>query len=139
VRRPRGAVNLVSLTLTVAFLSGAYLAWIYVPLWLDNLDVKQAVSAGVGQLTSELGADPERVRAEVVRRLSNVGSHWEERDGRQVEVPGLGLDAGDVKLERDGETKVVRLTVDYHRTVKLVPLERYWSVPFHVMREGVTR
>jgi hypothetical protein len=132
-------VNLVSLTLTVAFLSGAYLAWIYVPLWLDNLDVKQAVSAGVGQLTSELGADPERVRAEVVRRLSNVGSHWEERDGRQVEVPGLGLDAGDVKLERDGETKVVRLTVDYHRTVKLVPLERYWSVPFHVMREGVTR
>jgi hypothetical protein len=139
VRRPRGAVNLVSLTLTVAFLSGAYLAWIYVPLWLDNLDVKQAVSAGVGQLTSELGADPERVRAEVVRRLSNVGSHWEERDGRQVEVPGLGLDAGDVKLERDGETKVVRLTVDYHRTVKLVPLERYWSVPFHVTREGVTR
>jgi hypothetical protein len=132
-------VNLVSLTLTVAFLSGAYLAWIYVPLWLDNLDVKQAVSAGVGQLTSELGADPERVRAEVVRRLSNVGSHWEERDGRQVEVPGLGLDAGDVKLERDGETKVVRLTVDYHRTVKLVPLERYWSVPFHVTREGVTR
>ncbi|HET9036506.1 MAG TPA: hypothetical protein VFN45_09885 [Myxococcaceae bacterium] len=139
MRRPRGAVNLVSLTLTVAFLSGAYLAWIYVPLWLDNLDVKQAVSAGVGQLTSELGADPERVRAEVVRRLSNVGSHWEERDGRQVEVPGLGLDAGDVKLERDGETKVVRLTVDYHRTVKLVPLERYWSVPFHVTREGVTR
>ena len=132
-------MNLVSLTLTVAFLSGAYLAWIYVPLWLDNLDVKQAVSAGVGQLTSELGADPERVRAEVVRRLSNVGSHWEERDGRQVEVPGLGLDAGDVKLERDGETKVVRLTVDYHRTVKLVPLERYWSVPFHVTREGVTR
>ena len=139
MRRPRGAVNLVSLTLTVAFLSGAYLAWIYVPLWLDTLDVKQAVSAGVGQLTSELGADPERVRAEVVRRLSNVGSHWEERDGRQVEVPGLGLDAGDVKLERDGETKVVRLTVDYHRTVKLVPLERYWSVPFHVTREGVTR
>src|SRR4030095_16159064 len=108
VRRPRGAVNLVRLTLTVAFLSGAYLAWIYVPLWLDNLEVKQAVAAGVGQLASELGADPERVRAEFVRRLSNVGSHWEERDGRQVEVPGLGLDAGDVKLERDGGTQGVR-------------------------------
>jgi hypothetical protein len=132
-------VNVVNVTLTVALLSGAYLAWIYVPLWLDNLDVKQAVSAGVGQLTSELGADPERVRAEVVRRLSNVGAHWEERDGRQVEVPGLGLDARDVQIERDGETKVVRLTVDYSRTVKLVPLERYWSVPFHVTREGVAR
>jgi hypothetical protein len=132
-------VNLVSLTLTVAFLSGAYLAWLYVPLWLDNLDVKQAVSGGLGQLTSELGADPERVRADVVRRLSNVGTHWEERDGRQVEVPGLGLDARDVQIEREGDTKVVRVTVDYNRTVKLVPLERYWSVPFHVMREGVAR
>lgn len=132
-------MNLVSLTLTVAFLSGAYLAWLYVPLWLDNLDVKQAVSGGLGQLTSELGAEPEKVRAEVLRRLSTIGTHWVERDGRQVEVPGLGLDARDVQIEREGDTKVVRVTVDYNRTVKLVPLERYWSVPFHVMREGVAR
>ncbi len=132
-------MNLVSLTLTVAFLSGAYLAWLYVPLWLDNLDVRQALSAGVGQLTSELGADPARVSAEVVRSLATVGTHWEERDGRQVEVPGLGLDARDVQLERDPETKVVRITVDYTRTVKLVPLERYWSIPFHATREGVAR
>jgi len=93
----------------------------------------------MGQLTSELGADPARVRAEVVRSLATVGTHWEERDGRQVEVPGLGLDAGDVQLERNPETKVVRITVDYTRTVKLVPLERYWSIPFHVTREGVAR
>ena len=130
-------MNLVNLTLTVAFVSGAYLAWIYVPLWMDDLDVKQAVAAGLGQLTSALGAEPERVRGEMVRRFSTVGTHWEERDGRQVEVPGLGLGPRDIQIEREGQ--VVRVTVDYARTVKLVPLERYWTVPFHVTREGVAR
>jgi hypothetical protein len=138
VQRPRGSVNLVSLTLLVVAVSGAYLAWIWVPLWLDDLDVREALAAGVGQLGTEVTSlDAGGVQRVVAGRLRNVGSHWEEHDGKQVEVPGLGVEPDDVKVEREGRT--VRLTVDYDRTVKLKPLERYQTFHFHTTREGTVR
>lgn len=139
MRRLRGAVNLVSLTLLVAVVSGAYLAWIYVPLWLDDLDVREALAAGVGQLTAENSLDAAGVQQMVAGRLSRVGSHWEEQDGKQIEVPGLGLEPDDVQIERGADGKSGRVTVDYARTVRLKPLNRYWTLRFHTTREGVVR
>ena len=140
MRRPRGAVNLVNLTLTVAVLSGGYLAWLCVPLWLDDLDVREALAAGAGQLTSEnLGMDPAAIQKTVALRLAHVGYHWEEQEGKQVQVPGLGLEPDDVKLERGADGKSGRLSVDYGRTVKLQPLERYWTLNFHTSREATVR
>jgi hypothetical protein len=137
VRRPRGAVNLVNLTLTVAVVSGAYLAWIYIPLWLDDLDVREALAAGVGQLTSEnLGMTEAAIQKTIAIRLANVGYHWEEQDGRQVQVPGLGLEPDEVQIQRSPDGKSGRVTVDYARTVKLKPLERYWTLKFHTTREA---
>jgi hypothetical protein len=131
-------VNLVSLTLFVALVAGAYLAWIFVPLWLDDLDVLEAVAAGVSQLTAE-GKDTVAVQKEVAKRLAKVGFHWEDQDGKQVEVIGLGVDPDDVQVERMKDGRKARLTVDYGRTVKLKPLERYWTIQFHTTREGVFR
>ena len=137
MRRPRGAVNLVNLTLTVAVVSAAYLGWIYIPLWLDDLDVREALAAGVGQLTSEnLGMTEAAIQKTVATRLASVGYHWEEQDGRQLQVPGLGLEADDVQIERAPDGKSGRLTVDYARTVKLKPLDRYWTLRFHTSREA---
>jgi len=133
-------VNLVNLTLFLAVVSSAYLAWIYVPLWLDDLDVREALAAGVGQLTSEnSGMDAPAVQRMVAARLGKVGSHWEEQDGQQVEVPGLGLDPDDVQVERGADGRSARLTVDYGRRVKLKPLARYWTIRFHTTREGVLK
>jgi len=140
VRRPRGAVNLVNLTLTVAVLSGGYLAWLYVPLWLDDLDVREALAAGAGQLTSEnLGMTEAAIQQTVALKLAQVGYHWEEQDGKQVQVPGLGLEAEDVQIERGPDGKSGRLSVDYARTVKLKPLEQYWTLKFHTSREASIR
>ena len=140
MRRPRGAVNLVNVTLTVAVVSTAYLGWIYIPLWLDDLDVREALAAGVGQLTSEnLGMTEAAIQKTVATRLANVGYHWEEQDGRQVQVPGLGLEADDVQIERAPDGKSGRLTVDYARTVKLKPLEQYWTLRFHTSREATLK
>jgi hypothetical protein len=140
VRRPRGAVNLVNLTLTVTVVSGAYLGWLWIPLWLDDLDVREALAAGAGQLTSEnLGVDPAAIQKNVVTRLAQVGYHWEEQDGKQVQVPGIGLEPDDVQIERAADGRSGRLTVDYGRTVKLKPLERYWTVKFHTTREATLR
>jgi len=133
-------VNLVSLTLLVAVVAGAYLAWLYIPLWLDDLDVREALAAGVGQLTSEsLGMTEAAIQKTVANRLARVGYHWEEQDGRQVQVPGLGIEADDVQIERGADGKSGRLSVDYARTVKLKPLEQYWTLRFHTSREAMLK
>ena len=144
MRRPRGTVNLVSLTLLAAAVSGVYLAWVYVPLWLDDLDVREALAAGAGQLVAENAAGDSAVlqsgiRTSVASRLSKVGSHWEEQDGKQVELPGLGVEPNDVQIERAPDGRTGRVTLDYARTVKLRPLNRYWTIQFHTSREGVLR
>ena len=133
-------MNLVSLTLLVAVVAGAYLAWLYIPLWLDDLDVREALAAGVGQLTSEnLGMTEAAIQKTVANRLARVGYHWEEQDGRQVQVPGLGIEADDVQIERGADGKSGRLSVDYARTVKLKPLEQYWTLRFHTSREATLK
>ena len=133
-------MNLVSLTLLVAVVAGAYLAWLYIPLWLDDLDVREALAAGVGQLTSEnLGMTEAAIQKTVANRLARVGYHWEEQDGRQVQVPGLGIEAEDVQIERGADGKSGRLSVDYVRTVKLKPLEQYWTLRFHTSREAMLK
>ena len=137
MRRPRGAVNLVNLTLTVAFVSAVYGAWIYIPLWLDDLDVREAVSAGWGQLNIE--PSDQRIRDAVLSRLRNVGSHWEDQDGKQVEVPGLGLTAKDIDIDRDPQANTGRVAIDYTRSVKLKPFDRFYPVHFLAERSGVLR
>ena len=133
-------MNLVNLTLLVAVVAGAYLAWVYIPLWLDDLDVREALAAGVGQLTSEsLGMTEAAIQKTVANRLARVGYHWEEQDGRQVQVPGLGIEADDVQIERGADGKSGRLSVDYARTVKLKPLEQYWTLRFHTSREAMLK
>ena len=133
-------MNLVNVTLTVALVSGAYLAWIYVPLWLDDLDVRETLAAGVGQMTAEVSAlDGPAVQRMVAGRLAKVGYHWEEQEGRQVQVPGLGIDPQDVQVERAADGRSGRLTLEYARTVKLQPLERYWTLRFRTTREGTIR
>jgi hypothetical protein len=133
-------VNLVNFTLTVAVLSGGYFAWLYVPLWLDDLDVREALAAGAGQLTSEnLGMTEAAIQKTVALKLAQVGYHWEEQDGKQVQVPGLGLEPEDVQIERGPDGKSGRLSVDYARTVKLKPLEQYWTLKFHTSREASIR
>ena len=133
-------MNLVNLTLLVAVVAGAYLAWLYIPLWLDDLDVREALAAGVGQLTSEnLGMTEAAIQKTVANRLARVGYHWEEQDGRQAQVPGLGIEADDVQIERGADGKSGRLSVDYVRTVKLKPLEQYWTLRFHTSREATLK
>ena len=133
-------MNLVSLTLLVAVVAGAYLAWLYIPLWLDDLDVREALAAGVGQLTSEnLGMTEAAIQKTVANRLARVGYHWEEQDGRQAQVPGLGIEADDVQIERGADGKSGRLSVGYVRTVKLKPLEQYWTLRFHTSREAMLK
>jgi len=42
-------------------------------------------------------------------------------------------------LDRAPDGKTGKVTLDYARTVKLRPLDRYWTIRFHTAREGVLR
>ena len=137
MRRPRGAVNLVNLTLLLLVGGAAYAGWLFVPLWLDDLDVREAVSAGFGQLPVE--TSDQRIRELVLQRLQSVGTHWEERDGQQVEVPGLGFTAQDIQVERDPQAGTGRVAIDYTRSARLKPFDRFYPVHFLAERSGVLR
>lgn len=132
-------MNVVKLTLFVVLVGGAYLGRIVVPLWLDDFDVREAVAAGLGQMAAENAALDAGVQKMVAGRLAKVGTHWEEQDGQQVEVPGLGLDPAEVVVERNADGRTGRVAVDYARTVRLWPLKQLWTLRFHTAREGALR
>ncbi len=44
-----------------------------------------------------------------------------------------------MQIERGADGKSGRVTVDYARTVRLKPLNRYWTLRFHTTREGRVR
>ena len=129
-------MNLVKLTLLLLVAGGAYAGWIFVPLWLDDLDVREAVAVGFGQLPVE---GDQRIRELVMAKLRNVGSHWEDQDGKHVEVPGLGIAMDDIQVERNPQASTGRVAIDYTRMVKLKPLDRFWPVHFLAERSGVLR
>src|SRR5262249_15623701 len=96
------------------------------------------LAAGVGQLTSDIPRPQEPVRTEVVSKLARLGTHWQQREGgEQVEVPGLAVEPDDVQIEEDPDGRTIRVSVDYTRNVKLKPLDRFWTIPFHTTRQGV--
>jgi hypothetical protein len=130
-------VNLVNLTLLLLLLGGGYAAYLFIPLWLDDLDMREAVAAAFGQMSTN--PDDNYIRSVVLQRARSVGTHWEEQDGKQVELPGLGVEPGDVLIERKGEGGEVRVRVDYTRTVRLRPLQRFYSVAFHTEKSGTPR
>lgn len=126
----------MNLTLLLLLLGGGYAAYLFIPLWLDDLDMREAVAAAFAQASTNSDND---IRSVVLQRARSVGTHWEEQDGKQVELPGLGVEPGDVLIERKGEGGEVRVRVDYTRTVRLRPLQRFYSVAFHTEKSGTPR
>jgi hypothetical protein len=134
VRKARGAVSLFTLVLLLGLAAGGYLAWMFVPVYLDNLDVREASTAAFNRMVAD--PDNDRVRGYLIDRSKRIGTHWESEGGTRVEKPGLGLTNADVVLERDTGEHTGRVQVDYQREVKLWPSERFVSVDFHVEKAG---
>jgi hypothetical protein len=134
--RDSGKVSLGTLVLLLLLGGAVYVGVLYVPLWVDSLDVKEAVAvahnlAGHNQPDSFL-------RGEIRGRTARMGTH-EESDGwggRRV-VPGLGLTDEQIVIERNPVTGSVRIAVDWDREVVLRPTQRRHTFHFHVVKEGI--
>jgi hypothetical protein len=134
VRPARGAVSLVSLVLLLGLAAGGYCAWLFVPVYVDNLDVREASTAAFNRMAAD--PDNDRVRTFLLNRTKQIGTHWESEGGTRVEKRGLDLTDSDLILERDAEEHTGHVQVDYQREVRLWPTERFVTVDFHVEKAG---
>jgi hypothetical protein len=117
----RGAITWVGLALLLGLLAGSYLAWVWVPVFLADYDVKMVVR----QIGNEAVKDPndsKLLEAMVtrIRALEQVESRGP--DGRTERRPAVELDPADVTWERGGST--LRVAFEYERTVPLPLLDR---------------
>jgi hypothetical protein len=134
--RPSGKVSFGNLVL-LALLAGAlYFGVLLVPLYVDHMDVKEAVAAAHNQ--SGRNHNDENLKYEIRTRTSQMGSHVEyDRFNNPTVVPGLGLTDEQISIERSGVNGSVRIEVNYTRTVRLKPSQRLYTKRFSAVKDGV--
>jgi len=134
--RPSGKVSFGGLVL-LALLAGAiYYGVIVVPLYVDHMDVKEAVAAVHNQ--SGRNQNDEQLKYEIRSRTSQMGQHVEyDRFNNPTVVPGLGLTDDQIIIERSTVSPSVRVEVSYSRTVRLKPTQRMYTMKFRAVKDGV--
>jgi hypothetical protein len=134
--RDSGKVSLGTLVLLLLLGGAVYVAALYAPLYVDSLDVKEAVAAAHNLAGRNLNDSV--LRNEIRQRTSQMGTH-EEPDGWGATrtVPGLGLTDEQIRIERNGVTGSVRIEVLWDRTVVLKPTRRTHTFHFRALKEGL--
>ena len=120
-RATRGEVNIVTFIVLGAILFAVWWLWLWSPLALDQIDVKQAVAEAVNTAANN-GLETARFR--LVQKLNHdIGWHYEidEVTNQEVKRPGLGIEPKEIVLVKNEESKDWECSVSYVRTIRLVP------------------
>jgi len=133
LRRPRGAVNPLTVLVILAIAAGIYYVAIFAPVYLDNIDVTDAVVSAYNQT----GQAPDATILTNLRdRLKRIGTHREPNaDGELEEVMGLGAADEDVVYETNPDNTVT-VSVHYVREVRLKPTGKWTKVKFSPTKHG---
>jgi hypothetical protein len=138
-RWPRSArgVSRLSLLLLLLLAGGAYLAWVWVPVYIVHYEVKQIVRDYMNQAV-KLQNDAslvERMIGRIARLHSVIG---EDAAGRRTERPLIVIDPRDVSWERDTTTTppVLRVSVVYERDIIYPWIDRTTTKAFAVDLEN---
>jgi hypothetical protein len=135
MRHPPGRVSLGSLVFLTLVAGVIYVFVTFVPFYVDNLDVKEAVTVAHNRAAKE---KDESLRQTIRERTSQMGTHWEvDQFDNPVLKPGLGLKDEQILIERSTVSDSVRIQVDYERQVWLKPTNRYHTLRFSVVKEGI--
>src|SRR5512139_2678986 len=119
-RGPRGAVSWVTLLLVVAVVAGAYLAWVWLPVYAEHYAVKQVVHDFMNQAVKSRNDDA--LRRNMVAKLRSLAEvDALDADGNAVRVPAIAVDEGEVLWERDAASQppMLRVSFEYTREVVL--------------------
>ena len=136
MRHPSGKISFGGLVLLTLVAGGLYAGVMFVPFYVDNLDVKEAVAAAHNRAAQT--ADDDTLRNVIIERTSEMGSHWErDQFDRDIQVPGLGLTPEQITIERSDVSGKVRIQVDYTRRVRLKPTKNVRTLRFRVVKDGI--
>ncbi|QRO01860.1 hypothetical protein JRI60_24000 [Archangium violaceum] len=136
MRHPSGKVSLGALFALAVVAGVIYAGVMFVPFYVDHLDVKEAVA--VAHNLSGRNYNDAMLRNVIRERTGQLGSHWErDQFDRDVLMPGLGLNDEQILIERSDVTQNVRIEVSYERTVRLKPTNAVRTLHFSAVKEGI--
>jgi hypothetical protein len=111
----RGAISPVGMLLTAGLIAGVYFGIMYLPTIFENLEVKQLMREA--STLAVRGQSDDAIRLFIQQKAKQVGSHYEIRDGQEMNFPGIVLLDDDIHINRDEDTKKIIIQVSY--TVRL--------------------
>lgn len=132
--------NPLTVLLVVALLGGLFYGFHVGPLYLDNLDVKEACQSAINTWTSEDSLV--KGQGALLRRLnlSDLGWHYaENEDGAEVIKPGLGIPEENMVLEEDPSGLERTCRVTYSRTIQFTPLKKRKTYSYVVQVKQVMK
>lgn len=122
-RPARGQITWVGLLLLASIVSGVYLAWVWVPVYILEYEVKAVVRDFVNQSVKD-PADEALKKAMCGKLRSLLQESQVGEDGKKIRVPVVNVAPEDVTWERDREAKTLRVAFDWSRTVEYPYLDR---------------
>lgn len=129
--------NPVSVILVIALAAAGFYGFHVAPLYLDNLEVKEATAEAYNAWIVD---GEERARFKLMSRLNDKGTgyHFEvDDDGVEQVKPGLGIPDEQVTFEFDDRSRLLTVSVTYKRTVQFKPLEKRKTFSFSVVKSAV--
>jgi hypothetical protein len=136
--QPRGSVNPIGVLMIIGLVCATYWAIIFGPAYLDNMSLKEAADVGIGA-SKDYHDDGvvQQMLARINHGLDPIGSHTEvAEDGTETVLPGLNLAPENIVVERNENTRRIRISIDYSRDVRMKPTQSIRTLQFHVEKEG---
>ncbi len=124
-RAARGQITWVTASFLALLAGGAYLAWVWIPVYVVDYQAKQVVRDHMHQAVKD--PDDAGLRERMIARLRLLDSFEAVgEDGAPVRLPAVDLAPQDVTWERnrDVQPPTLRVAFDYRRVVAYPGLDR---------------
>lgn len=124
-RLERGQFSWVSLLLLLALVGGAYLAVVWVPIYVVHFEVKQTVRDYMNRAVKN--RDDAALVSGMCQRLADLDGTYEiGSNGRRVKVPTVVVEPRDVTWERDTSATppMLHVAFEYVRVVQYPWIDR---------------
>jgi hypothetical protein len=121
-RRDGGSFNVVTALLLLVAIGVGYVAYVYLPPWMRNRRVQQAMKEASYQAWR---SDDDALRKIVLDRTGRLWPEAAASNGRLPEIRG-----GMIDIERDREARTAAIALSYEVEVELPLLDQRRTVRF---------
>ncbi len=134
--RPHGRITFVGFLLLLGAIAGGYWLVMFVPLYIDQFEVQDAVNSAFNSYGVVNDAQL-RVELEAKLREAKFTTHKEiDMMGNEVEKPGLLVTETNPMIEIDTVNRTLSVSYQYDRTVHLVPSDKIKVIHFVAKKKG---